>query len=274
MKVYKQVLRLCGVLVLLGSASQGLYACDFSAPSSTTPTASTSQVYVSSTEISSKNTVVAPTSELPQQEHLYPTPQVSFDIFKKYPGAQYLVEQPTSSNYPLSFHFETDDNAESVEAFYKELALQQGWQEATPLEGREGTPRFYYGDYGKEHVYGYYFSFFATDGGSKLKTYVRVWINTSLPIYLGATDVVTKQWVGIDTGGDTVEFSTHDGPDAVIAFYKDILPETDWKLVEADSSNTQLFWQIGRSSHAKVTTERQASGLTHVVIEVYFGCCG
>ena len=116
-----------------------------------------------------------------QQAQLYPTPQPSFETFKQYPGAQYLEETDPFSDSLSNFEFETHDSQETVEAYYKNVALKHGWVEARVEGHQHNIPRFYYGDLGKEHVYGYYLSFQAYEPGQHLKTHTKVWIRRSLP---------------------------------------------------------------------------------------------
>src|SRR5207248_10246548 len=97
--------------------------------------------------------------------NLLPMPTASFETFKQYPGAKFLIERPTTRDWLLDFSFETDDATEKVKAYYSNLADKQGWQLAPGNDYR-----YYYGDHGSKHIYGYYLEFSAMEG-YKLRTY-------------------------------------------------------------------------------------------------------
>jgi hypothetical protein len=293
-----QVLKMFGVLLTIFL----LYGCQSAPSTSTTGVTSTPHAEISPTMMPTvvstlperQSEVAAPTPDghatyttmisnawasSTRHAQLYPNLQpditASFDAFKQYPGAQYLYESDTWPGVPLWFELETNDNVEVAEAYYHDLAKRQGWQVA-PVNSEDWwqLPRYYYGDYGQKHVYGYYLKFFVVKGGQHLNTYVRVWVNRSLPVYLGATDVVEKSRSHMDTGESSIEFITEDQPSDVFAFYKDLLPEDDWVLATAESSDTRLLWQIGQNPQAEVTAEREPTGKTRVRVKAYSRCCG
>jgi hypothetical protein len=198
-------------------------------------------------------------------------------VFKHYPGAEDIKDlSATTGGVSLFFEFETNDDANVVEAHYRELAKEQGWQPAQieTTGFAHAHPYYYFGDYGRAYVYGYYLDFFAVERGHRLKTYARIMVSKSLPVYPGATGVVTKQSSGADFTQTTVEFTTTATPDAVLAFYTDSYPEYDWQLDVEQSSGTKLYWKIGESSFASVRTQTASSGVVRITVVYYSGCCG
>ncbi|HUP28178.1 MAG TPA: hypothetical protein VM409_07055 [Chloroflexia bacterium] len=182
-----------------------------------------------------------------------------------------MYEDPPWPDYPLKFEFETNEEVGAVEAYYNDLAKAQGWQPVTGM----ARQHYYYGDHGREHIYGYYLGFFAADGGNHLRTYVSVWIVRSLPVYRGATDVIEGSSRGVDDLDFSVEFLTEAQPATVLAFYKELLPEIGWNFQPEESSRMRLFWKTGkRTSHAEVFAQPQPSGKTRVKVKTYYGCCG
>jgi hypothetical protein len=214
-----------------------------------------------------------------RQAELYPKLQPAFpaslESFKQFPGATNLNERLAVPDEPLSFGFETTDDPERAAAHYHDLAKTQGWQPVSLYKNEplQPIPTYYYGDYAREHIYGYYLGFTARKNGPNQNTSVNVWIMRTLPVSIGATGVVEEWWAGTDTSVRSLEFFTEDSQGAVLNFYKDILPRQEWRLVADKSSDTRLFWKIGGGSHAQVVAEREPSGRTRVKVEIFTGCC-
>lgn len=172
-------------------------------------------------------------------DKLYPLSPVNWDSLTQYPGMSYTEIYGYSSEAYFGFEFETNDEPAAVEAFYQGRVDNLGWRQVPPAKGWTIRPRYYLGDYGQDHVYGYYLSFWAVDGGQYLRTYARVEIERTLPVYLGAENVVMDEYHGFDSGWESVEFDTRDEPLSVQQFYKILLAKDGWKVT---SSGSELIW--------------------------------
>ncbi|MGA7733641.1 MAG: hypothetical protein WCD37_20455 [Chloroflexia bacterium] len=227
---------------------------------------------------------------------LYPVPPPEPEIFNDYPTAEYLHQRGSTINgslylssetndqlselFEYKLTFETDDPPSDVLAYYNALAARSGWH---PVDVRDyERHRYHFGDF-ERSIYNYYLYVFATalddsDPYWHLSTYVSIRIERTLPIYPKAINLIANKTCGIDDCDWTVEFSSQDSPHKILAFYKEILPTSIfsgkvWAPNSTWSHATQLYWKLGRTSYAEVNTS-QESGLTHVKVKVYHGCCG
>jgi hypothetical protein len=233
---------------------------------------------------------------------LYPNPPPDLELFNDYPTARDTYERSWGVNSgPLfrssgandradelleySFSFETDDPPSEVAAYYGSVAANSGWQLVTVRQRDDSRNperhHYHFGDF-RRSLHNYYLDIFAVavdaSYGTHLATYARIRIERTLPIYPQATNITANKACGIDDCDWTVEFSSKDPPHEILAFYKEILPTSTltnrvWSTNSTWSNATQLYWNIGKTSNAEVSTS-QESGLTRVKVNVYHGCCG
>ncbi|MDQ2808147.1 MAG: hypothetical protein M3Z04_14725 [Chloroflexota bacterium] len=214
-------------------------------------------------------TNLTPAPGLP--DDLYPTLPNSA-LLMAYPGAQYLQKMTTNSKQPVQFAFETNDSAATIRTFYQALLTQQGWQDVGPPDG-SGVQRYYWGDHGQRYIYGFYLNFYAINPGDHLKTYVRMLVNPTLPVYLGAKDVVQNDHYGVDSSVSDLSFTTTDNPEIVTRFYESLLTQDGWLFTSGAATPTWTKQGGNQCDYLNLSTQRSSTGRTQIRLEHTSGDC-